>query len=69
MRGYYSLGLTGYEVDIIDQDHVRWTFVGTNREQIAHRSKIYYTAGGRAYFTANGRRIHLDECLRTDIGK
>lgn len=68
MRGYYSLGLTGYEVDIINQDHVRWIFVGTNREQIAHRAKIYYTAGGRTYFTANGRRIHLDECLRTNIG-
>lgn len=27
MKGYYSLGLSGYEVDIIDQDHVRWLFV------------------------------------------
>lgn len=44
MKGYYSLGLSGYEVDIIDQDHVRWLFVGTDREQIAHRAKVYYTA-------------------------
>ena len=46
MKGYYSLGLSGYEVDIIDQDHVRWLFVGTDREQIAHRAKVYYTGGG-----------------------
>ena len=48
MKGYYSLGLSGYEVDIIDQDHVRWLFVGTDREQIAHRAKVYYTGGGRS---------------------
>ena len=52
MKGYYSLGLSGYEVDIIDQDHVRWLFVGTDREQIAHRAKVYYTGGGRPYFNA-----------------
>ena len=62
MKGYYSLGLSGYEVDIM-----RWLFVGTDREQIAHRAKVYYTGGGRPYFNANGRRIHLDQCLRTDI--
>lgn len=67
MKGYYSLGLAGYEVDIIDKDHIRWLFVGTDREQIAHRARIYYTTGGRPYFNANGRRIHLDQCLRADI--
>lgn len=67
MKGYYSLGLTGYEVEIIDQDHAQWIFVGTNCEQIAHRAKIYHTGGGRAYFNANGRRIHLDECLHMGI--
>lgn len=67
MKGYYSLGLTGYEVEMLDQDHVSWLFVGTNREQIRHKAKVYSTAGGRSYFIANGRRIHLDECLRSDI--
>lgn len=50
MKGYYSLGLSGYEVDIIDQDHVRWLFVGTDREQIAHRAKVYYD--GRRHLTS-----------------
>ena len=44
-----------------------WLFVGTNLEQIRHKAKVYYTAGGRAYFIANGRRIYLDECLRSNI--
>ena len=67
MKGYYSLGLTGYEVEILDQGHVAWLFVGTTLEQIRHKAKVYYTAGGRAYFIANGRRIYLDECLRSNI--
>lgn len=68
MKGFYSLGLTGYEVSINnDGESVSWIFVGSNRNQIAHRAKIYYTKGGRAYFNVPGRRIHLDLCLRTDI--
>ena len=27
MKGYYSLGLAGYEVDIIDQDHIRLSLI------------------------------------------
>ena len=36
MKGYYSLGLAGYEVDIIDQDHIRWLFVGTDPVSYTH---------------------------------
>lgn len=68
MKGYYSLGLTGYEVSInSDGESVTWIYVGSNREQVSHRAKIYYTKGGRAYFNIPGRRIHLDLCLRADI--
>lgn len=67
VTGYYSLGLVGYEVEVIDEEHVYWLYVGTQREQIRHKAKIYCTRNGRAYFIANGRRIHLDECLRTNI--
>ena len=68
--GYYSLGISGYEMKIDDDgEHVIWIYVGSNREQLTHRTKIYYTSKGRSYFIANGRRIYLDECIRTDIGK
>lgn len=68
--GYYSLGISGYEMKIDDDgEHVIWLYVGSTREQITHRAKIYYTSKGRSYFIANGRRIYLDECIRTDIGK
>ena len=61
--GYYSLGLCGYEVEVKDDEHVYWLYVGTQREQIRHTAKIYYTAKGRAYFITGWRRIYLDECL------
>ena len=67
MTGYYSLGLTGYIVTIKDQDHVTWQFVGTIDEQPVHKAKIYFTLNDRAYFRANNRRIHLDQCLREDL--
>lgn len=67
MKGYYSLGLCGYEVEVINEDLIQWVFVGTSRENTTHRSKVYHTANGRAYFNANGRRIHLDQCLRTNM--
>lgn len=68
MKGYYSLGLTGYEVSVNqDCESVTWIYVGSNREQLTHRAKIYHTKGGRTYFNAQGRRIYLDLCLRTDI--
>ena len=66
--GYYSLGLCGYEVKVNDDcESVAWIWVGSNREQIDHRAKIYHTNKGRAYFRTPNRRIYLDECLRCNI--
>jgi hypothetical protein len=66
--GYYSMGLTGYEVlDIIYgiDDKIKWVYIGSQREQIAHTTKIYYTPSGRAFFRPYGnRRIYLDECMQ-----
>ena len=66
IRGFYSLGLVGYEVEILDDEHVSWLYVGTQQEQVRHTARIRYTSKGRAYFlvTEPRRRIHLDECLR-----
>lgn len=66
--GYYSLGLSGYEVKVNpDAESVTWVYVGSVREQTTHKAKIYYE-GERQYFNATGRKIYLDECLRSDIG-
>ena len=68
--GYYSLGLTGYEVwDDPDAagERMMVLFVGTQREQRARSYKIQTTAGGRAFVRPNGRRVYLDECIRSDI--
>jgi hypothetical protein len=69
MIGYYSCGLTGYEIHDIEHginDSIKWLYVGSQREQRTHTTRIYYTAAGRAYFRPYGRRrIYLDECMRT----
>lgn len=69
--GYYSMGLCGYEIlKIIHgiEDKIKWVYVGTQREQRAHTTKIYYSNSGRAYFRPYGiMRIYLDECLRTNL--
>ena len=66
---YYSLGLVGYEIKVNeDNESVTWIYTGDN-DQKTHHAKIYFTAWNRSYFIANGRRIYLDECIRTDIGK
>jgi hypothetical protein len=62
------MGLTGYEIISIEHgidERITWVYVGSQREQIAHTTKIYYTSSGRAYFRPNAyRRIYLDECMR-----
>jgi hypothetical protein len=66
--GYFSLGLTGYEVRVNDDcESVSWLYVGSQREQIHRKAKISYTTKGRAYFRTPNRRIYLDECLRFNI--
>lgn len=66
---YYSLGLVGYEVGVSnDGETALYRYVSTTGpETCGHRAKIRMTTKGRAYFLINGRRIHLDECLRKDI--
>lgn len=66
MKGYYSLGLTGYEVEINeDCESVTYQYVSpTGGKPSRQHAKVRYTAGGRPYFLANGKRIHLDNCLR-----
>ncbi len=64
MIAVYPMGLTGIEINEIEydiEDHVVW-FDGDH-----HKSKIYY--GGNPYFMAYGKRVHLNECLRTEVGK
>lgn len=68
MKGYYSMGLAGYEVEILDDERVQYTYIApTETVYKPQKSKIYYTKNGRAYFLANGRRVHLDECLRANF--
>lgn len=66
---YYSLGLVGYEVGVSNDGKTAfYRYVGTTGpEPYGHRVKIRMTTKGRAYFLINGRRIHLDECLRKNV--
>ena len=66
----YADGLAGYEVGLIEcGERAIWRYCPPGQPpKKPHKSKIYLTAKGRAYFLANGHRIHLDECLRKDIG-
>lgn len=66
-KGYYSLGLTGYELWVDDDDlrddtmHV--LFVGTDQEQVAKRYKIQFRnkVHVRQFVRVHGRRIYLDQ--------
>ena len=66
MKGYYSLGLCGYEVsiDTEDNDYAFAKFVGTEKEHPQRRYKINFSPSGRAFIRPNGRRVYLDEVLR-----
>lgn len=68
---YYS-GYGGIEIKKIDESDERIYFTANSYGKghlvkKLHSSKIKYTLDGRAYFTYIGKRIHLDECLRTNI--
>ena len=67
--GYYSVGLTGWEIYDIENDcgeqYVIWAFAGPPKETSLHRTKVYTTSSGRSYFiVGGGRRIYFDECMR-----
>lgn len=67
---YYSLGLTGYELWVDDDDvrdnTIHVLFVGTQREHVARRYKIQSRnkVNVRQFVRVYGRRIYLDECMR-----
>lgn len=66
MKGYYSMGLAGFDVEVLDDETVAYTYVypGASGER-PHKAKVKYSASGRAYFTSfMRRRVYLDECLR-----
>lgn len=68
MDGYYSIGLCGLAITLeANSKSVQYELVGTDKAPYIHRSKIYYTASGRPFFVAFGKRIHLDECLTSNI--
>lgn len=62
----YCMGLCGYELNIDPTgENVFFRYYApTGGNPTKQRTKIRYTAKGRAYFLVNGRRIHLDKCLR-----
>lgn len=66
MKGYYSLGLCGYEisVDPTDNDYAFAQFMGTEKEHPKRRYKIFFTPSGRAFIRPNRRRVYFDEVLR-----
>lgn len=69
-KAYYSLGLTGYELwvndDDLRDDTIHVLYVGSQREQIARRYKIQFRnkVHVRQFVRVHGRRIYLDECVR-----
>lgn len=73
VKGYYSLGLTGYEIWATEEDvrdgklHV--LYVGATKEQIARRYKVQdrNVRKFRPFVRPNGRRIYLDEALRVEV--
>ena len=63
---YYS-GFFGLEIkEIQDGIETYIVFVAGAwcSKKSVHRSKVYYTQAGRAYFKFNGCRVPLDECIR-----
>lgn len=69
-KAYYSLGLTGYELwvddDDLRDDTIHVLFVGAQREQVARRYKLQNRniSHPRSFVRVYGRRIYLDECMR-----
>ena len=65
---YYAMGLVGYEILEANDEQVTYRYIGVSSGKPAvQHAKVRHTNSGRAYFLASGRRIHLDECLRTNI--
>lgn len=56
---------SGLDINGIEGETVYFTAImGSNTTY--HKSKIYYTENS-AFFLYNGRRIHLNECIRVNF--
>lgn len=68
VKGFYSLGLCGYEIwpDKDDSERLMVLFTGPTTPQKARSYKVQYTTAGRPFVHPNHRRIYLDEVLRVD---
>lgn len=53
--------------DMMD-DYVIFVAGAWCSNKTVHRSRIYYSLSGNAYFKCKGIRIPLNECMRTDYG-
>lgn len=62
---YWPNGLSGIRImgyGYASDDFVIWAWDGSSKD---HKTKVYWTAKGRAYFRTNGgSRVYLDECIR-----
>ena len=68
MKGYYNIGLCGYEVEVNeDCESVTYTFIGTEQKHNKQTAKVYYNSNGEPYFLANRRRVYLHDCVRVNI--
>lgn len=65
---YYETAWTGIDIKGFEygvDDKVIYEYINANGKADKHKTKVY-TDTERAYFICNGKRIHLDECLRTN---
>ena len=67
----YSFGLCGLEIIGIEydiNDSVVWRFcsgdIEKDQNEKVHKTRIYYTTNGDAFFKAYGKRIKLSECMK-----
>ena len=67
--GYFS-GFGGIEIKHIQHigldDYVVYVAGAWCSKQSVHRTRVYYTPT-TPYFKYNGVRIHLDECISTNL--
>lgn len=68
-KGIYSMGLCGYEIwdDPNDSDRMMARFIGGSKEYKDRSYTVQFTPAGRAFIRPDGRRIYLDEVLRSNL--
>ena len=63
---YHMFNVGGIEVHIEEgyDPLVYWRYsIIDEKPQKWHKAKVTYTAAGRSYFQANGKRIYLDQVM------